>query len=156
MTAPDAPVAVPPSAHPRAMKALTRKRLTAGRAARMIAAATALVTVVGGVLIHFTDPTSFPNVGVGMWWAIQTVTTVGYGDVVPTSTPGRAVASLVMIVGIAFLTVVTATITSAFIETARRRIDGTTQNALAERLDQIAARLDAIDASLRDGRGSGS
>ena len=74
--------------------------------------------------MHFTDKKTFPNIGDGLWWAIQTVTTVGYGDLVPTSTAGRFVAALVMVVGIGFLTVVTAAITSAFIESARRRLRG--------------------------------
>jgi voltage-gated potassium channel len=141
--------ATPPT-HPRAIKVLQRRPLTAGRAARLIASSTILVTVVGGVLMRFTDPKEFPNVADGLWWAIQTVTTVGYGDIVPTSPTGRLVAALVMVVGIGFLTVITATITSAFIETARRRMDGSTTNTLIAKLDQIVARLDAIEAGLTD------
>jgi voltage-gated potassium channel Kch len=102
-----------------------RKPLTVRRAARIIASVTVAVTIISGVLIHFTDPKNFPNIGDGLWWAIQTVTTVGYGDLVPASTLGRLVAALVMLVGIGFLTVITASITSTFIETARRRIEGT-------------------------------
>jgi voltage-gated potassium channel len=101
------------------------------------------------VLIHFTDHKNFPNIGDGLWWAIQTVTTVGYGDLVPTSASGRLVAALVMLVGIGLLTVITAAITSTFIESARRRIEGTTTDALSAKLDQIGARLDAIEARLK-------
>jgi voltage-gated potassium channel len=43
---------------------------------------TVSVSIVAGVLIHVTDPKNFSNVGEGLWWAIQTVTTVGYGDLV--------------------------------------------------------------------------
>lgn len=121
MTSTDAP----PPAHPRAVNVLMRKPLTVRRAARIIASVTVAVTIISGVLIHFTDPKNFPNIGDGLWWAIQTVTTVGYGDLVPASTLGRLVAALVMLVGIGFLTVITASITSTFIETARRRIEGT-------------------------------
>jgi voltage-gated potassium channel len=105
-------------------------------------------TLLSGVLIHFTDRKSFPNIGDGLWWAVQTVTTVGYGDLVPTSVAGRTVASIVMLVGIGFLTVITAAITSTFIETTRRRLEGSTTQALATRLDQIGARLEAIEAGL--------
>ncbi len=136
--------------HHRAVRVLERKPLTAGRAARLIASTTVIVTVAGGLLMRVTDPKQFSNVGDGLWWAIQTVTTVGYGDIVPRSAVGRLVAALVMVVGIGFLTVVTATITSAFVETARRRIEGTTTEALTTKLDQIGARLDAIEAGLRD------
>jgi voltage-gated potassium channel len=140
----------PPRVQARAAKLLARKRLTAYRAAGIIATVTVSVTIIGGLLITLTDPTNFPNIGAGLWWAIQTVTTVGYGDLVPTSETGRLVAALVMIVGIGFLTVITAAITSTFIEAARRRIEGDTTNVLYAKLDQIGARLDAIESGLRD------
>ena len=150
MTTPEPGADAPLPVHRLAAKILQRKPLTARRAARLIASSTILVTVVGGVLMRFTDPKQFPTVGDGLWWAIQTVTTVGYGDLVPTSTIGRLVASLVMIMGIGFLTVITATITSAFIETARRHIEGITTNAITAKLDQIGARLDAIETGLNE------
>jgi voltage-gated potassium channel len=136
--------------HPRAYKVLLGKTLTARRAAGIIVSITITVTIIGGVLMHFTDKKTFPNVGDGFWWAVQTITTVGYGDIVPKSTAGRLVASLVMLVGIGFLTVITASITSTFIETTRRRLEGTTTAALTAKLDQIGARLDAIEANLTD------
>ena len=50
--------------------------------------------------MRVTDAREFPNIGDGLWWAVQTVTTVGYGDRVPTSPGGRLIAALVMLVGI--------------------------------------------------------
>ena len=47
-----------------------------------------IAIVVFGIAEHLIDPQSFDNVWLGMWWATQTVTTVGYGDVVPTTRPG--------------------------------------------------------------------
>jgi voltage-gated potassium channel len=102
------------------------------------------------VLIHFTDEQNFPNIGDGLWWAVQTVTTVGYGDLVPTSTTGRLIAALVMIGGIGFLTVITAAITSTFIEHARRRTGGAEDDMFSAKLDQISVRLDVIEAALKD------
>ena len=52
-----------------------------------------------------------------MWWAMQTVTTVGYGDVTPRHTSGRIVAVFVMLEGIAFLTIVIAAITRLRVRT---------------------------------------
>jgi voltage-gated potassium channel len=150
MITPDGSAAASPPPHPRAVNFLLGKPLTVRRAARIIASVTVFVTIISGVLIHFTDPKNFANVGAGLWWAVQTVTTVGYGDLVPTSTTGRLVATLVMLVGIGFLTVITALITSTFIETARRRIEGSGTDVLSAKLDQISARLDAIEAGLEN------
>jgi voltage-gated potassium channel len=136
------------SPYPRALRLLLGKQLTARRAAQIIITATGLLTVTAGVLMHFTDRKTFPNIGDGLWWSVQTVTTVGYGDLVPTSTAGRALASLVMLVGIGFLTIVTASITSAFIESARRRLASGGQEALSVKLDEIGARLEAIESDL--------
>lgn len=148
MTTPEPSAAAPPPLHPRAASVLLGKPLTVRRAAQIIASVTVAVTILAAVLIHFTDRKSFPNIGDSLWWAIQTVTTVGYGDLVPTSAAGRLVAALVMLVGIGFLTVITAAITSTFIETARRRIEGTTSNAISAKLDHIGARLEKIEAAL--------
>jgi voltage-gated potassium channel len=144
--------AAPPPAK-RAESFLMRKPLSARHATRIIATFTISATVVAGILIHFTDRLEFPNIGDGLWWAVQTVTTVGYGDHVPSSTAGRLVAALVMIGGIGFLTVITATITSTFIENIRVRAEEAQTDALATKLDQVGVRLDAIEATLRDIRG---
>jgi voltage-gated potassium channel len=137
-----------PAHHLRALNALRRKPLTAERAARIIASVTLTVTVVSGILIHWTDPDNFPNIGRGLWWAVQTVTTVGYGDAVPRTTLGQLVAAAVMIVGIGFLTVITAAITSAFVEAARRAIEGHETEVLTERLDSLGSQLNGIEATL--------
>ena len=63
--------------------------------------------------------------GSGLWWAVQTVTTVGYGDYVPRNVAGRLVATFVMLGGIGFLTVITAAITSSFVARSREeRLEG--------------------------------
>ena len=67
----------PQEPHPRARKMLERKPLTVGRAAQIISLATFVVMVGGGVLIRLTDKRDFHDIGDGMWWSIQTVTTVG-------------------------------------------------------------------------------
>ena len=150
MTAPETTTSSPhPAKHPLA-KFAARKPLTVRRAAGVIASVTLSITIISGVLIHFTDEKTFPNIGDGLWWAVQTVTMVGYGDLVPTSITGRLLAALVMIGGIGFLTVVTAAITSTFIENARRRIRGTESDVVSAKLDRISERLDVIDTALKD------
>jgi voltage-gated potassium channel Kch len=106
---------------PSLWSAAVRYPTTPARAVRAITLATLLVTVVSGIAIKVVDPGEFPTIGLGLWWAAQTVTTVGYGDVVPKATSGRIVAVVVMLNAIGFLTVVTAAITATFIENALRR-----------------------------------
>ena len=86
----------------------------------MIATASTVITVGAGLLMTLVNGENFPSIGSGLWWAVQTVTTVGYGDNVPTNLTGRLVAVLVMLLGIAFLTVITASITSTFVSRVRR------------------------------------
>jgi voltage-gated potassium channel len=128
---------------------LTRREMTARRAGRAIALTTLVITIAGGLLVRVTDPEDFPTVGRGMWWAVQTVTTVGYGDVIPHHTSGRVVASVVMLTGIGFLTVVTAAVTAAFVESARRRF-GRSDPAVIGELHAIAERLERIERRLDD------
>ena len=96
--------------------------LTPIRAVRAISIVTTLVTLASGAAMHLIDPREFPTVGRGLWWAAQTVTTVGYGDVVPHATAGRALALAVMVCAVAFLTVVTGSITAALIQLEQRRL----------------------------------
>src|SRR5216117_2146760 len=84
-------------------------------AASVIVIATAVVVVGGGVLIRVLDHSEYSNIWVGMWWSIQTVTTVGYGDVTPRHASGRLVGVIVMLEGISFLAIITAVITSSFV-----------------------------------------
>ena len=59
----------------------------------------------------------FPSVWDGVWWAVVTVTTVGYGDLYPKDVEGRSIAIFVMLLGIGFISVLTATVASRFIQT---------------------------------------
>jgi voltage-gated potassium channel len=118
-------------------------------AAVVIATVSTSITVGAGILMTVADRENFPSVGSGLWWAVQTVTTVGYGDHVPTSVAGKLVAALVMLVGIGFLTVITAAITSTFVSRSRREQAPSGPTApTEEQLRQIAARLERIEAAL--------
>src|SRR6478672_11967174 len=95
---------------------------------RTAAAVIATITVAAGLLMSVIDHKGFPSIGSGLWWAVQTVTTVGYGDRVPETVPGQVLAAVVMLLGIGFVTVITASITGAFVSRTRKeqaRGDGT-------------------------------
>jgi voltage-gated potassium channel len=124
-----------------------RETLNARRAIFIIIGATLMVTIVGGIAIRLVDHKDFSSLGEGMWWAAQTVTTVGYGDVVPHSTIGRAIGTVVMLNGIAFISLITASVTALLVEQARRRGQGP-EDPVTARLDQISGRLEAIEARL--------
>jgi voltage-gated potassium channel len=114
-------------------------------AAYLITAVWLLAVVVWGTIEHFLDKETFPTVWLGMWWALQTVTTVGYGDVVPKQGLGRAVASVLVLGGLAFISVITATITSGFVALRERRAREAGEDPVLQRLDAIAARLDGLE-----------
>jgi len=122
-------------------------------ATAVIVTATFLVVVGAGVLMTLIDGTEFPSVGVGLWWAVQTVTTVGYGDVTPKDVSGRLVATLVMLEGTAFIAIVTAVITSSFVtraqtqrDTAQKSDDLSDREAMERRFDELERKIDALAA----------
>src|SRR4051812_8337591 len=121
-------------------------------AARYVVVVTTFIVVVGALLMRVFDPHEFPNVGRSLWWSLQTVTTVGYGDVTPHTVGGRLVAVVVMLEGIAFLAIVTAAVTSTFVERAseeRRGHSSARWDELEERFDELAKRFDAVEEALR-------
>ena len=68
-----------------------------------LAVATLTLALLAGLVMTLVDEKDFPNYGLAVWWAIVTLATVGYGDVVPTTVPGRIVGSAVIILGVTFL-----------------------------------------------------
>ena len=126
-------------------------------AALVIGGFTIIAVFAGSLVIWLFDRRDFPDYGTAFWYALQTVTTVGYGDVTPVTGLGRFVGGVVMVVAIAFLTIVTALVTSTFVEAERRRReaqDEAVREASDERLharfDEILERLTAIEARLAD------
>jgi voltage-gated potassium channel len=98
--------------------------------------------------MRLIDDEDYGSVGEGMWWALQTVTTVGYGDSTPTNVEGRIVAAFVMLEGIAFLSVVTAAITSTFVARATREREAAQAKEQSSDAERIEARLDLLEHKL--------
>jgi voltage-gated potassium channel len=121
------------------------RRVTSGDSLRIAAILTLTAIVVGGSAEHAVAGGEFGSLWDGVWWAVVTVTTVGYGDLYPTSIGGRLIGMLLMFVGIGFLSLLTAAVASRFV----RQDTEAEQSELIERLDRIEADVHEIRAMLR-------
>src|SRR5689334_11654100 len=119
-------------------------------AAYLVAGCWILAVIVFGVVERLADPKTFDTIWLAFWWAIQTVTTVGYGDVVPSQASGKTLAAILMLVGLAFLTIITATITSAFVARRQAELQKAGKDPVMQKLEQLSTRLDAIESELRE------
>ena len=122
------------------------------RAIRVIIAAYVTAMLLGGVVIWLVDPRDYPDIWLAFWYVLQTITTVGYGDATPTEPIGRAGGAVILLVSIATLSILTAFITSAFVEArqaerrARLDADEAAQRAhLEARLSDLVERLERIE-----------
>ena len=122
-------------------------------AAYLIVAVWLTAVVVFGIVEHLLDDETFPTVWLAMWWALQTVTTVGYGDVVPQNDAGRAIASMLLLGGLALLSVVTATVTSSFVARAERLRAGDSEQQILDEIRELRAAVDRLASSGAGDRG---
>src|SRR5262245_48510130 len=99
--------------HPLALTASRRE--SAGLSFPFLALTMVVVALLAGLVVTIIDKEDFPSYGVAVWWAIVTVGTVGYGDVVPHTGWGRVVGSVVIVVGVTFIAFLTAVVTSLFV-----------------------------------------
>src|SRR5204862_5692925 len=111
-----------------------------------------------GFVVTLVDKRDFPTFGAGVWWAIVTLGTVGYGDIVPHTAWGRVVGSLMIVFGVTFIAFLTATVTSEFVSAGEqqareleRQREEATEEETRELLRALKTQLDAIEAKL-DGR----
>jgi voltage-gated potassium channel len=126
-----------------------RRALRPRDAALLIGIVWFLAIVVWGVVEALVDPKTFPTVWLGMWWALQTVTTVGYGDVVPVGTAGRIIATFLLLGGLAFLTVIIAMITSGFVSRYQRQAIAAGDDPYLHGMEQISLELTEVRAELK-------
>lgn len=117
--------------------------------------------LISGILIHSIDP-NISRLEDGLWWALVTMTTLGYGDVVPVSTEGRIFGAVVVLLGAVFFSMFTANMAAFLVgEDAKKdeeilRIVRDTQNSLyeltqkddkrlAQTLEQLKSRMDHLE-----------
>jgi voltage-gated potassium channel len=103
---------------------LVRSVFRRGNLERFLLAASILV-LNGAIIVYLVERhakgSNIHTLGQSVWWSMTTVTTVGYGDYAPVTTTGRVVASVIMGIGIVTLAVVTAQVSSSFVDQAARR-----------------------------------
>jgi len=125
------------------------EKLTIVHAVRMVAFVALSLAVVAALVEWAVDP------GIGsfrdsLWWAITTVTTVGYGDVVPTSTGGRVVGSVLMLAGVSAIPIATSLVVSVFVtrlQEKERQRDAEARKELVDRLERIEQALISRDSA---------
>lgn len=105
------------------------------------------IMLLAAITVHVLSPEAFTTFGDEVWWAAQTVTTVGYGDVVPATSGGRFIGGIVMFVSVATVSLVTAVVTAGFVAYQQRRLSGETERhqELRETLARIEERIETLE-----------
>ena len=115
------------------------------RRLRTILAALIFFIFLFGYLFYVSEP-GVKNLGDGVWWALVTITTVGYGDITPVTTLGRVVASSLMLLGLGLIATITAIVSAKFIQNF---VDHHTNDDVLEKLDEMQLELDDIKKKLQ-------
>ena len=115
------------------------------RRLRTILAALIFFIFLFGYLFYVSEP-DVRDLGDGIWWALVTITTVGYGDITPVTTLGRVVASSLMLLGLGLIATITAIVSAKFIQNF---VDHHTNDDVLEKLDEMQLELDDIKKKLQ-------
>jgi voltage-gated potassium channel len=124
------------------------ERLTLVRAVGTILAVAITLVSIAGFLARIVEPDTFTSIGLAYWWAVTTVTTVGYGDVVPEDTAGRVVGAMLMLTGLALIPTLTSVIVSTLLSKRRREEQEILERLEADQaavLERIEERLERIE-----------
>jgi voltage-gated potassium channel Kch len=131
------------------------ERLTLFRAITTVITVAAILVFLAGLAERLVEPDTFTSIGLAYWWAVTTVTTVGYGDIVPESAGGRLVASGLMLVGLGLIP----TLTSVVVATLIGKRTAAQQEQLDRQGREHAAALARIEehlVRLREDRAEGA
>jgi voltage-gated potassium channel len=83
-----------------------------------------IINIIFGVLIHFIEPEEFPTFFDGVWWAIVTTATLGYGDYVPVTVTGRSLAIILILFGTGFVTTYFVALAATAVATQSAYLEG--------------------------------
>ena len=120
--------------------------LTLRKALSLIVGVTTVLAVGAAVLERLIDP-EFNTFGQALWFSITTVTTVGYGDLIPESAAGKLVASALMLIGLGLIPLLTSAVVSILVSQRSREATDEQRRELArisEQLEQLDRRLDQL------------
>jgi voltage-gated potassium channel Kch len=123
------------------------RAVVSGRIIPYLVAMMLAIMMLAAVVVHVLSPKAFSTFGDEVWWAAQTVTTVGYGDVVPTTSGGRFIGGIVMFISVATVSLVTAVVTAGFVAYQQRRLGGEVERhqELRDALERIEQRLGSLE-----------
>jgi len=107
------------------------------------------VTVLSGIIVTYIDPT-IGSLWEGIWWAVQTVTTVGYGDIVPETAVGQFFAVVLMILGVGLYSMVSANLAAYFVERGRRQVEKKPQKRTQREFSELRDRMNKLEESNRE------
>jgi voltage-gated potassium channel len=122
-----------------------QRAVLSGRIIPYLASIIGLIALAATLTVRLFARDEFNSLGESLWWAAQTVTTVGYGDVIPDTPFSKIVAVVVMFMGIATVSLATALITSAVINASQQRIAEMQGDPELGALLRIEERLDALE-----------
>lgn len=83
-----------------------------------------IINITFGIVIHIIEPSEFPAIFDGIWWAIVTTATLGYGDYVPVSVTGRSLAILLIFIGTGFVTTYFVALAASAVATQNAFLEG--------------------------------
>jgi voltage-gated potassium channel Kch len=116
-------------------------RLTLLRAVRTIFLIAFLLAIAAGALERIVEPKVFKTLGLSFWFSAVTISTVGYGDIVPQSVGGRLIAVVLMFIGISLIPVTSSLVVSVLVGKRTRAAQAELETALA-RIEKQLARLE--------------
>ena len=110
------------------------------RRLRTILIGLAFVVIFFGYIFYITEPT-VESIGDGFYWALVTVTTVGYGDITPTTPAGKLIASFLILLGLGLIATITAIVSAKFIQ---NYVDHHTNDDVLDKLEILQKDIDEL------------
>ena len=99
-----------------------------------------------GYIFYLVEP-QIKTFGDGIWWALVTITTVGYGDITPDTALGRLIAGTLMFLGLGLIATVTAIVSAKFVQ---NYVDHHTNDDVLEKLEELESEIEKLKALEED------